>query len=208
MSIPKAVFAGDSITDCSRRSDPSGHLGAGYVRRLSEMVNRDRRQLLLINRGVSGDRASDLEARWDRDVLSERPDIVTILVGINDTWRRYDAGEATSASAYSASLQNLIDTSKEGGIATIVLMEPFLVPRDAAQRRWRAEDLDEKIAAVHAVGHRNGVEVISLDKPFALLAERSGAAQAVEDGVHPAAAGHQLIADRWLRWFRGTGCTE
>ncbi|MBB3158333.1 lysophospholipase L1-like esterase [Microbacterium proteolyticum] len=202
MTTPTAVFIGDSITDAGRRTDPSGHYGAGYVRRIHEMVNTPVSQLTILNRGVGGDRAVDLEARWDRDVLAEKPDVLTVMVGINDMWRRYDAGAPTPASEFESTYDSLLVRALETGAPRIVLLEPFLVPFNDAQQAWHEEDLNEKIAAVHHVASKHHLDVIELDGLFRALATRGGVLRATEDGVHPAADGHQLIADQWVAWAR------
>src|ERR1700754_764879 len=94
MTRPVIVFTGDSITDCDRRTDPEG-LGDGYVRLLAgspELAGFDVR-----NRGISGNRVLDLQERWENDVVAEQPAILSVLVGINETWRRYDSGDPTTA---------------------------------------------------------------------------------------------------------------
>jgi acyl-CoA thioesterase I len=88
------VFAGDSVTDCGRRTDPEG-LGDGYVRDLWNDLGPQRPQI--VNVGISGNRAVDLRERWATDVLAHEPDLVSVLIGINDTWRRYDEDDPTAA---------------------------------------------------------------------------------------------------------------
>ncbi|MGH3371016.1 MAG: GDSL-type esterase/lipase family protein, partial [Nocardioidaceae bacterium] len=99
------VLTGDSVTDCGRRT--SGHgLGNGYVRQLrTDLGGRAPR---IVNSGISGNRAADLVGRWQQDVLAHQPDLVSILVGINDTWRRYDKDDPSSAADYEASYRKLL----------------------------------------------------------------------------------------------------
>jgi len=92
------VFTHDSVTDCGRRQDPRGHLGHDYVRAIAESPRAAGATAL--NTGTGGDRILDLEGRWGVDVLDHHADVVSILIGVNDTWRRYDSGEQTSATPY------------------------------------------------------------------------------------------------------------
>ncbi|MGW2847325.1 SGNH/GDSL hydrolase family protein, partial [Streptomyces sp. NPDC001274] len=86
------LFIGDSITDAGRdRTDPAS-LGNGYVQEIARTLG-ERPDAgpgpTVINRGISGHRVYDLEPRWTTDVVEHRPDVVTVKIGINDTWRRY-----------------------------------------------------------------------------------------------------------------------
>jgi acyl-CoA thioesterase I len=87
MPTTTALFTGDSITDAGRRTDPSGYLGAGYVRRIAEMASAGNPALTVVNTGIGGNRTTDLAARWEEDVILRSPNVLTILVGVNDTWR-------------------------------------------------------------------------------------------------------------------------
>lgn len=198
-----ALFVGDSVTDAGRRIDPQGFYGNGYVRRIHQLVNLPEHQLTVLNRGVAGNRAIDLRARWESDVLAERPDVLTVLVGINDTWRRYDgSNDPTSASDFQSVYSELLQQSVAAGTSRIVLFEPFLVPRTDAHHNWRSEDLDAKIAAVHAVASEFGADVIQLDAPINSLDRASGVETVTDDGVHPTETGHNLIAGQWVDWAR------
>jgi lysophospholipase L1-like esterase len=185
------VLAGDSITEWGRRDDPAD-LGSGYVRLLAEGPLAGVR---VVNAGVGGDRVADLAARWDRDVLAERPAVVSVDVGVNDTWRRFDAGEETTAEQFAATYRALLVPLAGSGVR-LVLVEPFVVPVDDAQRAW-ADDLAGKQQAVRALADEAGAAFVALAEPAAALAAHVGAAAVAADGVHPTALGHRLIADAW-----------
>ncbi|WAP53183.1 SGNH/GDSL hydrolase family protein [Arthrobacter sp. ATA002] len=190
----RVVFAGDSVTDCGRREGAGGGLGEGYVRLLAESAGLHRTEVL--NRGVGGDRVEDLARRWDADVVIESPHAVSVMVGINDTWRRYDAGQesdhATFLARYRALLERLApDTA-------VVLMEPFLLPVTAGQQSWR-EDLDPKIAAVRRLAKEFGAVLVRTDEILnSLVASGRPPESLALDGVHPTPEGHAAIADAWL----------
>ncbi|GJM75688.1 hypothetical protein HMSSN036_79040 [Paenibacillus macerans] len=86
------LFQGDSITDCGRNYEDSASLGFGYPLMVASRLGYlfPEKNLVFVNRGISGNRAIDLKNRWDRDCLDLKPTWVSILIGINDTWRRYD----------------------------------------------------------------------------------------------------------------------
>ncbi|MEK8228542.1 GDSL-type esterase/lipase family protein [Oerskovia sp. M15] len=136
----------------------------------------------------------DLQARWDEDVLALEPDLVSIKIGINDTWRRYDAGDETSTKAFEAGYRDLLDRTLAGAPqAAIVLVEPFLVPVRPEQWGWR-EDLDPKIAVVRRLAAAYGLPLVATDGPFAQAVATSGLGPQAwaYDGVHPTPAGHDL----------------
>ena len=185
------VFAGDSVTDCGRRTDPEG-LGNGYVRNLYDdlAVRRPR----IVNAGISGNRAVDLVGRWSTDVLAYEPSLVSILVGINDTWRRYDEDDPTTAESFEASYRALLDPLT----CPVVVVEPFLLPVKDGQESWR-EDLDPKLEVVRKLAVEYGAILVPTDAELNRQAAGVGAATLAHDGVHPTAAGHRAIAGLWRR---------
>ncbi|MFF3063130.1 SGNH/GDSL hydrolase family protein [Oerskovia sp. NPDC057915] len=193
----RAVLIGDSITDAGRLAEGEFGLGHGYAARVAGVCGRH--GVEVVNRGVSGHRVVDLQARWDDDVLALEPDLVSIKIGINDTWRRYDAGDVTSAEAFETGYRDLLDRTRAGAPqASIVLVEPFLVPVRAEQWRWR-EDLDPKIQVVRRLAGEYGLPLVATDGPFAQAVTTSGLGPQAwaYDGVHPTPAGHDLLAEAW-----------
>jgi lysophospholipase L1-like esterase len=194
MATPRPIlFIGDSITDCGRREDPPDFLGDGYVRLIAERLP-DRR---VINAGISGNRVVDLRDRWNIDALEQRPDILSIYVGINDTWRRYDSNDPTSAASFEADYRVILDEAVAKLAPKIVLVEPFVVPVTEEQETWH-EDLDAKRDVVVRLASEYGAVFVPLQAPLAAAAAAHGAAAIAQDGVHPTPLGHRLIADAWL----------
>lgn len=187
-------FTGDSVTDCGRRTDADRHLGDGYVRLLSEMPElvADR----VVNTGINGNRIRELTERWQRDVLATPPDLLSVLVGINDTWRRYDSEDPTSVDEYAEGYARLIDQARAVGVRAVVLCEPFVLPISDEQRAWR-DDLDPKIAAVRVLARDLGAVLVETDRVLTALAAEVGAAAVAADGVHPTVLGHRAIANLW-----------
>lgn len=192
-AAPHVLLVGDSVTDCGRRSDPDG-LGDGYVRMLAEGPLQGVR---VTNRGVGGDRAVDLAARWETDVLRERPDVLSVLVGVNDTWRRYDAGSTTAAPAFEATYRSLLGSALATGVRRLVLVEPFVLPVTPEQERWWDEDLGAKVEAVRRLAAEHEAVLVPAAVHLTGLATSAGAAALAADGVHPTAAGHRALADLW-----------
>lgn len=192
----RVVMAGDSITEWGRHGDPDD-LGTGYVRLLADGALA---AAMVVNAGVGGDRAVELAARWDDDVLAADADLVSVYVGVNDTWRRFDGGEATTAEQFAATYRSLLVPLVQRGTA-LVLVEPFVVPVTPDQRAWD-DDLAPKQAAVRGLADEVGAAFVPLAEPMAALAAQVGPEAVAADGVHPTLLGHRRIADAW--WAAAT----
>lgn len=193
----RVMFTGDSITDCHRR-ETDNPLGYGYPLLVAGQFGfaHPDRQPVWSNSGISGDTLAGLGGRWQADVLAARPDVVSILIGINDTGYRYSFGhpEVTPVE-YRAGYRRLLEPLD--GVQ-LVLIEPFLLPVKEEQRAWRP-DLDAKIQVVRELAHEYGAALVAADGMFAELAARNSPEHWLFDGVHPTPAGHQALAEAWLR---------
>ena len=190
----RMVFAGDSVTDCGRRDGAGAGLGEGYVRMLAESAPLAGTSV--INRGIGGDRVEDLARRWTADVLAESPQAVSVMIGINDTWRRYDTGQQTDQGTFLARYRSILERLAPD--TAVVLMEPFLLPVTPGQQAWR-QDLDPKIAAVHRLAKELGAVLVRTDEILnARVAAGTPPGTLAHDGVHPTPLGHAAIADAWL----------
>ena len=167
------LLQGDSITDAGRSRTDDAELGRGYAGMIAAWVSAawPDRQVRFLNRGISGNRAVDLRARWQTDCLDLRPDLVSIMIGINDTWRRYDSRDPTSAEAFEASYRSILTDVREKLGAQIVLCEPFLLPVPPDRRAWRV-DLDPKIAVVRELAREYEATLVPLDGIFAQACTR------------------------------------
>ena len=151
-----------------------------------------------LNRGIGGNRACDLRARWDVDCLDLQPDWVSILIGINDTWRGYDSGDPTSTEAFAEAFRDILSRTRERTAARLILLEPFVLPYPEDRRAWR-EDLDPKIGVARELACEFKALYVPLDGLFAVAAARREASFWAGDGVHPSQAGHALIAHAWMQ---------
>ena len=194
------LFQGDSITDAGRDRTDSEHLGYGYALFAASWFQAlyPEKKVRFLNRGVSGDRAKDLRVRWQEDCLALRPTWVSLLIGINDTWRRYDQGEATSAEAFEENYRVLLEQTQANCNAHLILCEPFVLPIPPDRQSWR-EDLDPKIAVMRRLAQEYGALSVAFDSLFAQAATRRDPAFWAADGVHPSSAGHALMAQAWLK---------
>ncbi len=192
------LFFGDSITDCGQQSGANEGLGNGYPMLLAAHLDAQfpAHNFRFTNVGLSGNRVADLEARLQNDVLDAAPNVVSILIGINDTGGRYANGIVSEIDEFEASYNRIVAQLQSSG-ARVLICETFLLPVLDDHSAWR-EDLDPRIAACRRVAAKNGALYLPLDGIFASAASTREAAFWMPDGVHPSVAGHGLIAKEWL----------
>lgn len=196
----KILFQGDSVTDCGREREDSAHLGYGYPKMAAELLaeRHPDQNFTFWNRGISGNRTKDLLARWEEDCLALQPNLVSILIGINDTWRRFDANDPTSAAMYEDNYRRLLRAVREKTSARILVIEPFVLPDTPVKDFWR-EDLDPKIQACRRVARELADAYLPMDGLFAAACMEQPAAHWAADGVHPTEAGAAFLAKAYVR---------
>lgn len=186
----KIYFQGDSITDCGRdRTNPNNM--AGYTAYVAEWLGAENEYY---NFGISGDRSVDVLARMDEELqIVGKPDVFTMLIGINDVWRRYDSNCFTSPDEYYANvkaiLQKVKDKNKD---CKIILIEPFLLP--ALDKLHWVEDVAYITQKLRKLAYEFGTEYIAMDGIFAKAYVSEPWQEFSLDGVHPTDKGNRLIA--------------
>lgn len=194
------LFQGDSIT-CADRDRPSRtDLGSGYAFLVAALYGAryPEHEVAFLNRGNGGNRAVDLRQRWEADCLEIRPSVVSILVGINEVYRKYERDQPTDTDDYRGCLTELLCLTRERLNARFILLEPFLLPISERQLAWRA-DLEQKIQAVREVARKFEARLVPLDDLFARAARMTSPSYWTTDGIHPTPSGHGLIARAWLQ---------
>jgi acyl-CoA thioesterase-1 len=193
------LFQGDSITDAGRGRTNDAELGHGYAAMAAAWFSAryPEKRVRFLNRGISGNRVKDLRARWQHDCLNLKPTWVSIMIGINDTWRRYDSHDPTSTEAYECDYRAILTDVRDKLDAHIIVMEPFMLPIPPDRDAWRV-DLDPKIAVARKLAREFDAVFVPLDGVFAEAATRREMSFWLPDGVHPTPVGHALIAQAWL----------
>jgi lysophospholipase L1-like esterase len=194
----RILFQGDSITDGNRgrSADPNHILGHGYVFLLGAKHGGTFPELKLdfVNRGVSGNTVLDLEKRWQKDVLDLQPQVLSILVGVNDSGKKVPLD--LFASTYN---KLLTDTKQTLPKIQFVLCEPFLLPvgkkREAWEENWR--DIQERQKIVAALAKQHGAALVKFQAAFDAALARAPADYWIWDGVHPTYSGHQIMQTAW-----------
>ena len=204
LSPPRTIlFIGDSITDCSRAQDPSG-LGYGYVRLIAEHFAAHEPTATVINRGIGGNRVADLVERFTPDVLDVDPQVITIYIGVNDTWHCFTKGEEVTAADFEHDYRFMLDQlSATRPAAPVLMIVPFVTDVDEEKAGYHG-DLDQKVAVIRDLAREFGHTLVDLEEVLETAwSVGHSPAGIAEDGVHPTIAGHRLIADAWLEAFRG-----
>ena len=199
------LFQGDSITDCGRNraaGDPNmaGALGTGYPLLVAsaELAAHAAGGLKFYNRGVSGNKVPDLQQRWSADTIALKPEVLSVLVGVNDFWHKKNGYTGTVAD-YEAGFAALLQTTRQAlPSVRLVVIEPFVLRCGAVDATWFPE-FDERRAAAARVARQANATFVALHDKFTELASRTSPEYWAADGVHPTAAGHGLIAERWRR---------
>lgn len=199
------VFQGDSITDCGRSREanlPQGAgLGAGYPTLIAARLLCDKPEVdwNFINTGISGNRVVDLYARWKIDTLNRQPDILSILIGVNDTWHEFHSHNGVEVPRYARIYRELLEWTKaELPNVQLVIMEPYVHPFGAVTPEWLPEMAERAKVARQLATDFNAIFIpcqTLLDEAL----KRAPQEHWTRDGVHPAIAGHQLFADAWLK---------
>jgi lysophospholipase L1-like esterase len=194
------LFQGDSITDGNRgrSADPNHILGHGYAFIIAAKYGDQlaERNLTFVNRGISGNTVSDLAERWQNDTLDSKPDILSILVGVND------ASMSIPAEQYEVNYDKLLqDTISALPQVRFVLCEPFTLPgagHAGDWDSWRA-NIQGKQDAVAGLALKYNAPVVRFQKAFDEACKRAPAEYWIWDTIHPTYAGHQVMADEWVR---------
>jgi len=195
------LFQGDSITE-SGRNEKVNDLGFGYPALIAAWLSTKypEKDIRFINRGISGDRIRDLKKRWQKDCVDLKPTLVSILIGINDTWNRYNNNDPTSLESFESDYRYIIERTRNNLDANIIVCEPFLISIDENKTKWR-EDLDPKIQIVRKLSREYHVFYLPLDGIMAQACTIREQQFWTTDGIHPTLAGHALIAKKWLEFL-------
>jgi len=197
------VLIGDSITDCGRRDPAVGPLGNGYVAYFVDLVTarHPERRIRFVNRGISGDTVRDLEARWEADVLAERPDWLSVMIGINDLHRTLDGVRHVPPEVYRESYTRILTRVASQIAPRLVLLEPFymILESDANdyQRRVLAM-LAGYLDVVHDLAKAFDARLVRLQDLFVRQLRHRPFTVFCGEPVHPNRTGHLLIAHELL----------
>lgn len=196
------LFQGDSITACHRVGDD---LGQGYAMLAARALEQKYPgQFKFVNRGVSGDRITDLYERRQEDILDLKPDILSILVGVNGVWHEKTGGNGVDVEAYLDTYHALLTEIRQKLPETrILLIEPFINEGSATQDdiEYFEGEIAMRSEAVQLLCAKHDVFFLSLQFDLYGLEEQKPAGHWTLDGIHPTLNFHEHMAKKWVRAF-------
>lgn len=199
------LFQGDSITDAGRSREDDTNRGIGYPMLVSarlafEYPGRYR----FLNRGCSGNRVVDIYARIRSDIINLKPDVMSILIGVNDVWHELALQNGVDAEKYYRIYAMLIKEVREAlpGVR-IMILEPFVLKGTATMDCWDIfrSEVEKRAEKARNVAEEYNLIFVPLQNKFDEALKIAPSDYWLWDGVHPTEAGHELILREWLKGF-------
>jgi len=200
----KIVLTGDSITDCGRRIE-FPPLGNGYVSIAANLVTAKYpdRKIKWVNKGIDGDIVQGLVGRWTRDVIDEKPDWVSIAIGINNVYHDQISGRRLEErlKTFEDHYRQILERTKKETTATIILFEIFYVSDE--DQSLKILNVDKYNKVIHKLASEYSTILVHLQSAFKhAKSKRPMEFWTMGDGVHPSTVGHKLIALTFLESIR------
>ena len=200
----RILFQGDSITDARRdrktssANQPRG-LGDGYPFLIASgiLLDHPTAKPQIFNRGISGNKVPDLANRWQKDCIDLKPDVLSILVGVNDIWHKLSGRYNGTVADYESGYRRLLEDTKSKLPETrIVTCEPFVLRCGAVKDSWFPE-FTQRLEAARRVADSMSLELVPFQEMFDEAVTVAEPSYWAGDGVHPTMAGHALMAATW-----------
>jgi lysophospholipase L1-like esterase len=201
------LFQGDSITDAGRAREQTSiansqpALGNGYAWLAASqlLVDRPDDKLTIFNRGISGNKVFQLAERWQTDALNLKPDVLSILIGVNDVWHKLNGQYDGTVEVYEKDYHALVKRTKEAlPEVKLVICEPFVLRCGAVNSTWFPEFDDYRAAAKRVADEARAV-FVPFQEMFDRAAKLAPPERWAKDGVHPTPDGAALMAHTWRR---------
>ena len=208
MTMKRILFQGDSITDAGRNTVNGStiSIGQGYAMLVDAYLSKNYpEQYEFINTGISGNRIVDIYQRIKCDFWNLKPDVYSLLIGVNDVLHEAAAQNGVEAERFDNVYRMLLtDTKKLFPDLKIILMEPYVLKVTATEEDWEfiQDEIGKRQKIVKNIAEEFGLKFVSLQEKFDEAAKNGHASYWLADGVHPTPAGHQLIAEEWIGAFR------
>lgn len=198
----KILFQGDSITDAGRNREDCHDLGFGYPKYAAEIIkemNPDK-EFEFLDLGISGNQTKDLVERLNQDFIQIQPDIVSVLIGINDVWHYAENRNWLSDEQFEFNYRAVLEAIKNETNAKIVILEPFLIP--AEDKLFFREDLYRKIESVRKLAREYADVYIPLDGLLNSAFIGDDPLSFAADGVHPTEKGARFIGRVYAEYIK------
>jgi lysophospholipase L1-like esterase len=202
------LFQGDSITDGKRgRSEDLNHImGHGYVFGVASRIGADFPEagFKFYNRGISGNKLADLEKRWQTDTMDLKPDVLSVLIGINDVAAVAENQPVLmDASTFEIALRKLLQQVKMANPDVLMVLGiPFVYPVGSKRKEnwdlWKRETAARE-AKVRILAAEFNAVIVDYPAMFEKAMKRATPEYWVWDGIHPTICGHELMAREWIK---------
>ena len=203
----RILFQGDSITDGGRNRNEYYNLGVRYPLHVkSALCFEQPLKYEFINRGISGDRIVDIYARIKRDIISLKPDVMSILVGVNDVWHEVNEQipNGVDNNKFFKIYSMLIEEIKEAlPDIKIMIMEPFVLKGSNTEENWEYFKIEvpKRAKMARRIAEKYDLIFIPLQNKFDEAVKSAPASYWLADGVHPTEQGSEMIKREWLKGF-------
>ena len=203
--MKRILFQGDSITDAGRKREDPANLGKGYPLLVTGMLGVDEPgKYEFLNRGIGGNRVVDLYARIKADIINLKPDILSILIGVNDIWSEITRDDGVDTEKYFRIYSMLIEEIQSAlPEVKIMILEPFVLKASATEAEWERFHSEVKARAEKAkeIARKYNLKFVPLQVEFDKAEKKYAADYWLKDGVHPTIMGHEIIKKEWLKAF-------
>jgi lysophospholipase L1-like esterase len=200
------LFQGDSITDGNRgRNNDLNHiLGHGYVFSIASKLGYDlpQKAFHFVNKGISGNKITDLATRWEKEALDIKPQVLSILIGVNDTSSAINGKTEFTKESYENGYRALLKQTKAAlPDVQLVICEPFILPVGRVKAKWTeySTEIAKRQAVAAALSKEFDAVFVPFQTHFNAALKKAPADYWMWDGIHPMPAGHELMAREWLK---------
>ena len=201
----KLLFQGDSITDAGRDKRNYRDMGKGYPKYAAELIaqNHPEVEFDFINFGIGGNRTCQLFDRLYKDGIEFQPDVISILIGINDIWHRYGGEKiATTDAQIETNYRAILERIKRETNAKIIILAPYVLDYDNETRQAMREDLKTVLPIIRSLADEFADAYIPLDEIFAeALKTQPEPLYYSGDGVHPNENGSRFIGEQYAKYI-------
>lgn len=208
----RVLFQGDSITDSGRNREKLTDLGAGYAKFVAGTLDYEQPGTYeFINRGIAGNRIVDVYARIKKDIINLKPDVMSLLVGVNDVWHEFVRQNGVEAPKFEKFYEMLIEEVRKAlPDIKIIIMGAYIengtaiVEKEIDYKLFRSE-VEERAAIAKRMAEKYGFPFVDLQAKFDEAVAKGPMECVTKDGVHPVAGGAELIKRAWLKAFEQLG---
>lgn len=201
----KILFQGDSITDALRNYDDHTDFGRGYALLVAAELGYENPDYEFVNKGISGNRIVDVYARIKSDIINLKPDVMSILIGVNDIWSECERQDGVDTEKFYKIYDMLIAEVKEAlPNIKIMIMEPCALKGFGNESYWEhfSAEVKKRAEMAKKIAEKYNLPFIPLQEGFDELAKKADASHWLVDGVHPTPFGHEFMKRQWLKAFK------